>query len=207
MARILERTLNPRVAPGRILLGHSSDELPDLDDNTAAAGPRCPIRSFARDQLPVPPQQCVWRDDRRDLTYHLSAQPVCTYRQPSPIVVNQPRPASPCCLRRTRFSSIRYASASRSRRSNRPTTPRSRKRGRLTGRSRAGAYITDCVSASASRRSSRGTVCDYLPVEGVAWRNTMCDGSCSSLITRYLRDEAAATASACGASVFSGPSA
>ena len=87
MARILERTLNPRVAPGRILLGHSSDELPDLDDNTAAAGPRCPIRSFARDQLPVPPQQCVWRDDRRDLTYRLSAQPVCRYRQPSPIVV------------------------------------------------------------------------------------------------------------------------
>ena len=41
---------------------------------------------------------------------------------------------------------------------------------------------------SAAKRRAR----DYLPLEGVAWRNTMWDGSCNSLTTRYLADEAAA---------------
>jgi hypothetical protein len=65
MPEILECTLNARVAPSRIVLGHAHDELPDLGQNptTAASLPR--MRPLARHELPVPSQQRVRRNNRR----------------------------------------------------------------------------------------------------------------------------------------------
>jgi hypothetical protein len=68
--------------------------LPDLGNHTATTGALRDTRPLARDQLPVPPQQRVWRDDLRDVTQGRSTQLVSKYRQPSPIVVGQPKPAS-----------------------------------------------------------------------------------------------------------------
>jgi len=50
---ILQGTLNARVAPRRIFLGHAHHELPDLGKDTATAG-LLHMRPFARHQLPVP---------------------------------------------------------------------------------------------------------------------------------------------------------
>jgi len=37
-AQVLQRALDPRVAPGRILLRHPHDQAPDLDEDVAPAG-------------------------------------------------------------------------------------------------------------------------------------------------------------------------
>jgi len=86
---ILEGTLNPRVAPLRILLGHAQHELTDFGKNTRTAGAAPRIRPLARHQLPVPSQQRVRRDDRRDLTQDLPTQPVRPSGESPTVIVCQ----------------------------------------------------------------------------------------------------------------------
>src|SRR5262249_24391436 len=88
---VLEGTLNPGVAPRRVSLGHSHDELADLGEDTATARSPVRIRPLARHQLPVPPQQRVRRDDRRDVTQGFSTEPISPYGKSSPVVVGQPQ--------------------------------------------------------------------------------------------------------------------
>src|SRR5262252_7859045 len=68
MSEVLERTLNAGVAPRRIVLGHAHDESANRGQNTTTAGSLFRIRPLARHQLPVPAQQRVWRNDRRQVT-------------------------------------------------------------------------------------------------------------------------------------------
>ena len=88
---ILEGTLNSRVAPRRIFRGRAQHELSNLAKNTGTtAWPPC-IRPLARHQLPVPSQQRVRRDDRRDLTQGVPPQPASAYCESPPIVIGEPQ--------------------------------------------------------------------------------------------------------------------
>jgi len=88
---ILEGTLNPRVAPRRVVLGHSRHKLPDLGKDTATAGSLPPIRPLARHQLPVPSQERIRRDECRHLTQGFSTQPAGPHGESSSVVVRQPQ--------------------------------------------------------------------------------------------------------------------
>jgi len=94
MPDVFECALDPRVSPGRILGRHAHDELTDLAENSAAVGsPRvCP---FASDQLTMPPQQGVWRRDRRNLPQDRTPDLVTSRGQPAAIVIGQPQPPIP----------------------------------------------------------------------------------------------------------------
>src|SRR4051812_20496490 len=53
------------------------------------------VRPFARDQLLMPPQNRVGRDEGGDLTPPATAQPVPAHGQPTPLVIAQPQAPSP----------------------------------------------------------------------------------------------------------------
>src|SRR5262245_26697563 len=89
MSEALERTLNAGVVPRRIVLGHAHDESANLGQSTTTAGSLFRIRPLARDQLPVPAQQRVGRNDRRQVRQGCPAQPVGTPGEPPPIIVRQ----------------------------------------------------------------------------------------------------------------------
>jgi hypothetical protein len=94
MPHILQRTLDPRVAPRRIFLRHPHDQAPNLEEDVVAAGlPR--VRPFPRNQSAIPPQQRVGRHDRGDLQEDCPAHPVRTGGQPAAIVVSQAQPPAP----------------------------------------------------------------------------------------------------------------
>ena len=50
---------------------------------------------ITRDQLPMPSQQRVWRDDRGDLAQHSTAQSVCPRGELSSVVIGEPEALSP----------------------------------------------------------------------------------------------------------------
>ena len=54
----------------------------------------CRVRPFPRDQLPMPPENRVGRDDRGDLTESATAQPVSVHRQPTAFLIGQTDPAA-----------------------------------------------------------------------------------------------------------------
>src|ERR1700674_420743 len=91
MSEILERPANPAVAPGGILLRHAHDEPPDLREHTRTTAPPLRVRPLPRDQLPMPPENRVWRDDRGDLTQPPTSQPVPADGEPTPLVLAQPK--------------------------------------------------------------------------------------------------------------------
>jgi hypothetical protein len=64
--------------------------LSNLGENTGTTARLPRVRPLARHQLPVPSQQRVWRDDRRDLTQGVPTQPVGAYRESPPVVIGQP---------------------------------------------------------------------------------------------------------------------
>jgi hypothetical protein len=91
---VLEGTLNARVTPRRIVLGHAHFELPNLGQNTPTADSLPRIRPFARHQLPVPSQQRVRRDDRREVTQGSPPEPVRAHCEPPPVIVSKPQAPS-----------------------------------------------------------------------------------------------------------------
>jgi hypothetical protein len=88
---ILEGTLNPRIAPRPVFLGHAHHELPDLGKDTATAGLLPRRRPLARHQLPVPSQQRVRRDDRREVMQGLPTEPVGSHGEAPPVSGRQPQ--------------------------------------------------------------------------------------------------------------------
>ena len=74
MPHILERTLNPGVAPSRILLRHPPHQAADFSRDAATTRAFLDMGPFAGDEPVVPAEQRVRRDDRRDPTQHLPAQ-------------------------------------------------------------------------------------------------------------------------------------
>src|ERR1035437_3677153 len=94
MAHVLQRAGDPGVAPRGVLLGHPYHQAPDLGQHAGTTASPLRVRPFARDQLPMPPQNRVGRDDRRDLTEAATAQPVSVPRQPTAFLIGQAAPAA-----------------------------------------------------------------------------------------------------------------
>src|SRR5258708_22231983 len=89
MSEIAERALNPAVAPARVLIGEAHDQAADLFHD---AGPACSLRGVSphrRDQAPVPAQDRVGRDDRRDLRERAAAEDLALGRESPPLIVRE----------------------------------------------------------------------------------------------------------------------
>ena len=86
--------MDARVAPPRILLGHPPDQFADFREDSATRRSLLGVSPFACDELPVPAEQRVRRDDRSDLAQHLPAQPVGSRRKFPPVVIGEPRSPS-----------------------------------------------------------------------------------------------------------------
>ena len=82
MPDILQRALDPCVAPGGILFSHPDNEMLDLLEHAPTTRPAnvCPL---PRDQLSVPPENRVGCDDRRDLTEPATAHPASMHGEPT----------------------------------------------------------------------------------------------------------------------------
>ena len=93
MPDVLQRALDTRVAPRRILLRHSHDQPPDLDQHAATAEPAAGVRPFPGDELSMAAQNRVGRDDRGDLMEAAAAQPVAVHSQPTAFLIGQADPA------------------------------------------------------------------------------------------------------------------
>src|SRR5262245_1747094 len=92
MADVLQRADDSGVAPRRILRGHAHHQTPDLGQHarTTASGLR--VRPLAGNQLSMPPENRVGRDDRRDRAEAATAQPVSVHRQPTPFLIGKADP-------------------------------------------------------------------------------------------------------------------
>jgi hypothetical protein len=91
--RILARTQFLRSTPR--LDSPSHDQSPDLGEHARTTAPPLRVRPFARDDLPMPPENRVWRDDRGDLTQPATAQSVPVHGEPPPVVIAQPQALAP----------------------------------------------------------------------------------------------------------------
>jgi len=91
---VLQRTLNPCVAPRRILGCHSNDQGSEVCPKTTMARTRASVGPFARDQFTVPANNRVWRDDRRHLREQLTPQSVPQFAEASPLPIVKTQPPS-----------------------------------------------------------------------------------------------------------------
>jgi hypothetical protein len=91
MIQILQRALDASVAPTRVLSRHPHDEAADLREHTRPPGTPFGVRPFSGDEVPMPSQNRVECDDRRDLRQHPTAQPLAKRGQPSPVIIRQPQ--------------------------------------------------------------------------------------------------------------------
>ena len=66
----------------------------DLGQCTLTARPTFCERPLARNQLPVPAQNRVWRHDRRDVAQPSTSQPIPAHGEPTPVVIAQPQAPS-----------------------------------------------------------------------------------------------------------------
>jgi hypothetical protein len=61
----------------------------NLGEDTVTTRALARVRPFPHDELPVPPQDRVWRHDGGDLTQDLPSQPMPADRQASPVGVSE----------------------------------------------------------------------------------------------------------------------
>ena len=93
MANVLQGAEDPRVAPGGILFRHPHNQPPHLREHARTTAAPLRVRPLARDQLPMPAENRVGRDNGRDRTQTATAEPLSTRRQPTAFLIRQPDPA------------------------------------------------------------------------------------------------------------------
>jgi hypothetical protein len=71
MIEVFQCTLDPRLAPARVLVRHADGQATNLRLDTWSSEPPTRISPLPRDQLAMPPENGVRRDDRG----HLCEQP------------------------------------------------------------------------------------------------------------------------------------
>src|SRR5262245_11096276 len=94
MPEVLQRALDPPVAPRRILSRHPHCQLADLGEDAGPSDAASGRRPFPRDELAVPSQNRLGGDKRRYLRQHRSPEHVAPTRQPAALRVGQLQPAS-----------------------------------------------------------------------------------------------------------------
>jgi len=96
MAQIGQGTLDAVVAPGRILSGHSQNQLGDLGRNgrpTRLNFAKIAVIPFRCHWLAMPAKDHIRRDDSRDFLQSLSSQSLALDCQTAALVVAQPDPS------------------------------------------------------------------------------------------------------------------
>ena len=92
MPEVLERSLDPRIAPARIIGRHPNHETADFHVHTGSTRPRrriCPLPHY---QFAVPPENGVRRDDRRDFREDPAAQALSDDSKMPTVFIIQPQP-------------------------------------------------------------------------------------------------------------------
>ncbi len=93
VAKIEQRPAYRRVAPTRVLTGHSYGQLRNLLLHTRSAWPAlCATVILPGYELAMPRQNCVWSNDRRHLSKHSVPQRLALRRQTPPFLVGEPNP-------------------------------------------------------------------------------------------------------------------
>ena len=87
MAQIFSATLDPCVAPRRILRCHSNDQRSQVCLQTNATATARPIRPFAGHELAVPAQNSVRRHEGRDLREQPATEPVSQFGEATAFAV------------------------------------------------------------------------------------------------------------------------
>ena len=93
MAQVLQRPLDARVAPPRILRGHPQNEGRDLPHDPRPAWPPRREGPLPGDQAAVPSEDRVGRHDGRDLPQDPSAESASPRREAPALVIGQPEAA------------------------------------------------------------------------------------------------------------------
>ena len=140
-ARRFSTRLEFACSPRWILPRHAHHQPPDLGEHAAPTRPGRRVRPFPCDQLPMPAEQRVGRDDRGDLAQRPTAQPKRSTASAAGRHRSNADAAHPAAGARGGFlRSGRRAPPARGARASRsgPATAS----GEPRGRSRAGAYIT-----------------------------------------------------------------
>src|SRR5262245_34297864 len=92
MTEMLERALDPRIAPAGIIGRHPNDESADFHLHTGSSRPRRRVRPLPRDQLAVPSENRVRRHDRHDVRENPTAQAPTDPGETTTFIVTQPHP-------------------------------------------------------------------------------------------------------------------
>ena len=108
VAEVLQRAADARVAPGRVLLRHPSDECDDVPFRSRATEASL-LRAvvFVGDEASVPAQDRIGCHDLGDVGQAPSAENVTFHGDPTSLVSVRRMRWAPYAARRPRFSSIR----------------------------------------------------------------------------------------------------
>ena len=89
MTEMLQRPLDTRISPGGILTGHPDDQTSDLKERARPPRAASRIRPLRSDELAMPAEDRVRRDDGRDLRQQSTAEPLPEDRQAATFVIGQ----------------------------------------------------------------------------------------------------------------------
>ena len=90
MPQFLEFALQAAVAPALVLTSHADDEGGDRPPQARPPHPFGRVGPLPRDQTTMPPQQRIWRNQRRDGIERPPAEALGLRRQSTALVVRQP---------------------------------------------------------------------------------------------------------------------
>jgi hypothetical protein len=88
--QVLQRALEAGLAPVRILGRHSYDQAANLREHVGASRLAFRVGPLPGDELPVPAENCVRRDDRRNLRQKPPTERRAQSSQAPPVVVGEP---------------------------------------------------------------------------------------------------------------------
>jgi hypothetical protein len=94
MPEVRQGTLDPAVAPRRILTRHPDGQLADLAKHARSSDASSLSGPFTGDELPMPSQDGVRRDQRRHLTQDVSSEAVPVHGEPTSLGIGQPQAPS-----------------------------------------------------------------------------------------------------------------
>ena len=101
MAHVLQRTLDARRAPCRILPRHPNHQAPDFGEHPRAACAAPGISPLPRNQLTMPSKDGVRRDKRRHVSQHGASESLTQDRESATLRIGQSQPApSQLCFER-----------------------------------------------------------------------------------------------------------
>ena len=91
MPKVLQGSLDPAIAPCRILPRHAKGQLTDLAEHARSSDAASLSRPLSHDELAMPPQEGIGCDQRRDLTQDLASETVAVRGESTPLGIGQPQ--------------------------------------------------------------------------------------------------------------------